>query len=116
MKLVDKIYLEQIVGQTVQLRFHQQKILQIKYIDSIERWIIATDRNMYVYTEKEMENQIKDMKSVNWVPTYYTMSKERAKKKVDKITDVILGKAQLSDSSYSPIKLENIMKLILELP
>lgn len=116
MKLCDQIYLEQIKGQEVNLRFHNQTIVQIKYIESIDRWIIATDKNIYVYTKPEMEEQIKDLKSLNWTPSYYTLTREKAKKKADVIADVILGKVQLSDSSYNPVKLENIKKVILELP
>lgn len=116
MTLADQIYLEQIVGQTVQLRFHRQKILQVKYFESLDKWIIATDKNMYAYNEDEIKEQVKELKSLNWVPSYYTIPRDKAKKKADIIADVILGKAQLSATSFSPIKLEKIKQLILELP
>lgn len=112
MTLKDKAYAERLVGQEVTIMYLHQKVLRVKFIPEIDRWVILTDRMEYVFTPEEFSDQLKDIRKENNSIAYSALNKAQALKKAELITDLIISSSQMGANVYSRKKLNKVINLL----
>lgn len=112
MTLRDRAYLEKLVGREVTILYLHQKVLRVKFIEELNRWLIVTDKMEYIFTPEELSKCVKEIRKENESFSYYSFNKQQAYKKAELITDLVLSSSQLGENVYSSVKLNKVINLL----